>query len=121
MPRRNPEWREGPKPTGEPWLAILHKEVRGLEEERDACAAPPGAGQTLGCRKGIWVEEIAKRKGPEAGVCSAGTAVMGDGVGWAERRGSVDLRGLVVSLAFLSFSCGSFLVFIAFVTILLLF
>ena len=62
MPRRNPEWREGPKPTGEPWLAILHKEVRGLVEERDACAAPPGAGQMLGCRKGIWVEEMASAK-----------------------------------------------------------
>ena len=62
MPRRNPEWREGPKPTGEPWLAILHKEVRGLAEERDARAVPPRTGQTLGCRKGVWVEEMASAK-----------------------------------------------------------
>ena len=72
------------------------------------CSAPKS-------RAHAWLQEgrlgggNGKCKGPEAGVCSAGAVVMGDGLGWAERRGGVDLGVLVVNLAFLSSSCGSFL------------
>ena len=33
-----------------------------LAEECDACAVPPRAGHMLGCRKGVWVEEMASAK-----------------------------------------------------------
>lgn len=84
------------------------KEVRGLAEERDACAVPPKSWADAWLQEGHLGGGNGKCKGPEAGVRSAGAVVPGDGVGWAERRGSVDLRGLAVSLAFLSFSGGSF-------------
>ena len=107
---------------GEPRVAILQKEVRGLTEERDACAVPPKSWADAWLQEGRLGGGNGKCKGPEAEVCSAGAVVPGVGVGWAERKRQCGSRRPGGELGFSFFFRGIFFkVFIAFVTISLLF
>ena len=94
---------------GSPALQVYRRRSGASRKSVMPVQCPPRAGQTLGCRKGVWVEEMASAKALRLKCAQQEQLSQEMGWGGLRGRGSVDLGGLVVSLAFLSFSGGSFL------------